>query len=130
MDVTSLVFLSYFVVIFAIGWMALRLTKNEKDYWIAGGNLGWLLGGGTLAATHTSAGTFIGTVGVMYTAGWSFGWIVLSIPFAYWFVAAVLAPRFTRVTELTLPAFMQTRYYSKLNNFITTQLRVTMPLDP
>jgi len=112
-NVTWAVFLAYFFVIFAIGWVALRLTKNEKDYWIAGGNLGWLLGGGTLAATHTSAGTFIGVIGVMYTAGWSFGWIVLTIPFAYWFVAAVLAPRFTRVRELTLPAFMQTRYYSK-----------------
>jgi len=107
------VFVAYFVVVFAIGWVALRKTKDEKDYWIAGGNLGWVLGGATLAATHTSAGTFIGTIGVMYTAGWSFGWIVLTIPAAYWFVAAVLAPRFTRVTELTLPAFIQTRYYSK-----------------
>ena len=107
------VFVAYFVVVFAIGWLALRKTRDEKDYWIAGGNLGWILGGATLAATHTSAGTFIGTIGVMYTVGWSFGWVVLTIPAAYWFVAAVLAPRFTRVTELTLPAFIQTRYYSK-----------------
>ncbi len=112
-SIPALVFLTYFAVVFAIGWAALRLTRDETDYWIAGGNLGWLLGGATLAATHTSAGTFIGTMGVMYTAGWSFGWIVLSIPLAYWFVAAVLAPRFTRVKELTLPAFIQTRYYSK-----------------
>ena len=66
-----------------------------------------------MAATHTSAGTFVGTIGVMYTAGWSFGWVLLSIPLAYWFVAAVLAPRFTRVKELTIPAFMQARYYSR-----------------
>ncbi len=59
------------------------------------------------AATHTSAGTFIGTIGVMYTVGWSFGWLVLSIPLAYWFIAAVLAPRFTRVRMLTLPAFLE-----------------------
>jgi Na+/proline symporter len=49
----------------------------------------------------------------MYTAGWSFGWVVLSIPLAYWFTAAVLAPRFTRVRELTLPAFIESRYYSR-----------------
>lgn len=113
MTIPSVVFLGYFAVVFFIGWLALRATHDEKDYWIAGGNLGWVLGGGTLAATHTSAGTFIGTIGVMYTAGWSFGWIVLTIPAAYWFVAAVLAPRFTRVRELTLPAFLQTRYYSR-----------------
>jgi len=103
----------YFLIVFLIGWVSMRATRDEKDYWIAGGRLGWLVGGATLAATHTSAGTFIGTIGVMYTAGWSFGWLVLSIPIAYWFTAAVLAPRFTRVRELTLPAFMEARYYSK-----------------
>jgi len=107
------VFGGYFLVVFGIGWYSLRQTRDESDYWIAGGRLGWALGGATLAATHTSAGTFIGTIGVMYTVGWSFGWLVLSIPLAYWFVAAVLAPRFTRVRKLTLPAFLETRYYSK-----------------
>ena len=72
------VFVGYFAVVFAIGWYALRATRNEKDYWIAGGELGWFTGGATMAATHTSAGTFVGTIGVMYTAGWSFGWVLLA----------------------------------------------------
>lgn len=113
MSVQVAVFLAYFGVVFAIGWMSLRRTHDEADYWIAGGKLGWFAGGATLAATHTSAGTFVGTIGVIYTAGWSFGWVLLAIPLAYWFVAAVLAPRFTRVRQLTLPAFMEARYYSK-----------------
>ena len=66
-----------------------------------------------MAATHTSAGTFVGTIGVMYTAGWSFGWVLLAIPLSYWFMVAVLAPRFTRQKEITLPAFIETRYYGK-----------------
>lgn len=107
------VFAAYFAAVFGIGWLSLGRTRSEEDYWIAGGRLGWFTGGATLAATHTSAGTFVGTIGVMYTAGWSFGWVLLSIPLAYWFVAAVLAPRFTRVRRLTLPAFMEDRYYSK-----------------
>ena len=107
------VFLAYFLVVFVLGWVSMKRTRGKEDYWIAGGNLGWALGGATIAATHTSAGTFIGTIGVMYTAGWSFGWLILSIPLAYWFMAAVLAPRFTRVRELTLPAFIEARYYSK-----------------
>ena len=113
MSTQLVVFGVYFLVIFGIGWYSLHETRGEADYWIAGGNLGWILGGATLAATHTSAGTFIGTIGVMYTTGWSFGWLVLSIPLAYWFMAAVLAPRFTKVRELTLPAFIESRYYSK-----------------
>lgn len=107
------VFLAYFIVVFGIGWLSLKRTSGEADYWIAGGKLGWALGGATLAATHTSAGTFIGTIGVMYTVGWSFGWLVLTIPLAYWFTAAILAPRFTRIRQLTLPAFLEARYGSK-----------------
>ena len=107
------IFIGYFLIIFAIGWYSLRRTKDESDYWIAGGKLGWLVGGATMSATHTSAGTFIGTIGVIYTVGWSFGWVVLSIPLAYWFMVAVLAPRFTKVKQLTLPAFIEARYESK-----------------
>ena len=113
MTLQAWVFVAYFGVVFAIGWLSMLRTHDEADYWIAGGNLGWFTGGATLAATHVSAGTFVGTVGVIYTAGWSFGWVLLSIPLAYWVVAAVLAPRFTRVRQLTLPAFMEARYGSK-----------------
>lgn len=113
MSVRVVVFSAYFLLIFAIGWLSLRRSKSEADYWIAGGKLGWLVGGSTLAATHTSAGTFIGTIGLIYTVGWSFTWLILTIPLAYWFMAAVLAPRFTRDQKLTLPEFMQARYDSK-----------------
>lgn len=113
MSAQTWVFVGYFLVVFAIGWYSLRATADERDYWIAGGDLGWFTGGATMAATHTSAGTFVGTIGVMYTAGWSFGWVLLSIPLSYWFMVAVLAPRFTRQRELTIPAFIETRYYGK-----------------
>ena len=103
----------YFALVFFIGWLSLQRTDDASDYWIAGGRLGWLLGGATMAATHTSAGTFIGTIGVIHTVGWSFGWLILSVPLAYFIMAAVLAPRFTRVRKLTLPDFIETRYDSK-----------------
>lgn len=114
MDIQLIIFILYFVVVFLIGWYSMRATQSESDYWIAGGKLGWGVGGATMAATHTSAGTFIGTIGVIYAVGWSFSWVLISIPLAYWFMVAVLAPRFTKVKELTLPAFLQRRYDSKL----------------
>ncbi len=110
---TFVVFGAYLAAIFAIGAAALRRTRTEGDYWIAGGRLGWLLGGATMAATHASAGTYIGTVGVIHAVGWEFTWIVLFIPFSYWFMAGVLAPRFARTRELTLPAFLERRYDSR-----------------
>lgn len=113
MNVQLLVFGLYFALVFLIGWLSLKQTEDESDYWIAGGKLGWLLGGATLAATHTSAGTFIGTIGVIHGVGWSFGWLILSIPIAYFIMASVLAPRFTRARKLTLPHFIEARYDSK-----------------
>lgn len=107
------IFVVYFGAVFAIGLYSLKRTRSQEDYWIAGGRLGWFAGGATSAATHTSAGTFIGTIGIIHTVGWSFAWLILTIPLAYWFLAAVLAPRFTRVRKLTLPAFLEQRYYSK-----------------
>ena len=112
-DIQFIIFIGYFLLIFGIGWLSLRWTKSEEDYWIAGSKLGWGIGGATMAATHTSAGTFIGTIGVIYAVGWSFGWVLITIPLAYWFMVAVLAPRFTAVKELTLPAFLERRYQSK-----------------
>lgn len=112
-EVQWIIFAGYFLLVFAIGWLSLRWTKSEEDYWIAGSKLGWGIGGATMAATHTSAGTFIGTIGVIYSVGWSFGWVLIMIPLAYWFMVAVLAPRFTAVKELTLPAYLERRYQSK-----------------
>lgn len=112
MTVALVVFGLYFALVFFIGWLSLRKTDDASDYWIAGGRLGWVLGGATMAATHTSAGTFIGTIGVIHTVGWSFGWLILSVPIAYFVMAAVLAPRFTRVRRLTLPGFIEARYDS------------------
>lgn len=112
-DVQFVIFIGYFLLVFLIGWLSMKWTQSEEDYWIAGSKLGWGVGGATMAATHTSAGTFIGTIGVIYSVGWSFGWVLISIPLAYWFMVAVLAPRFTNVKELTLPAFLQRRYQSR-----------------
>ena len=69
MTLQLVVFGVYFAVITGIGIQGLRLTRSETDYWIAGGKLGWLVGGATLAATHVSAGTFIGTVTTMAMRG-------------------------------------------------------------
>ncbi len=110
---TVTVLLVYLALLFAVALWSAKKTESDEDFYLAGGKLGWLLGGGTLAATHASAGTFIGTLGVVYTIGWSFAWLILSIPLAYWFVAAVLAPRFIKSRHLTLPAFLEHRYQSR-----------------
>lgn len=108
----TLVIGAYLLLNLAIGYLGLRLTRNDQDFYIAGGRLGWVVGGSTIAATQMSSGLFIGTIGIMYAVGWSFGWVVFVFPLAYWLMVAVIAPRFTRQRKVSLPDFLATRYYS------------------
>ncbi|MGE5483724.1 MAG: sodium/proline symporter [Ignavibacteriales bacterium] len=113
MSIQMAIFLLYFAIVLGIGYLGMVYTHSESDYLIAGGNLGWALGGATIAATQMSSGLFIGTIGMMYSVGWSFGWVVLVFPIAYWIMVGVIAPRFTRVKKLSLSDFIATRYYSE-----------------
>lgn len=112
MNAQIFIFIIYFAVVLGIGYLGMRLTRNEADFFIAGGNLGWALGGASIAATQMSSGLFIGTIGLMYSVGWSFGWVVLVFPLSYWLMVAVIAPRFTRVKRISIPDYIATRYYS------------------
>lgn len=107
------VIIGYTILILGLGYLGLRMTKNDQDFYIAGGNLGWAVGGASIAATQMSSGLFIGTIGVIYAVGWSFAWVVFVFPIAYWLMVAVIAPRFTRQRKVSLPDFLASRYYSK-----------------
>lgn len=110
----SIVIGAYLVLTLGLGYVGLRMTKNDQDFYIAGGRLGWAVGGASIAATQMSSGLFIGTIGVIYAVGWSFAWVVFVFPLAYWLMVAVIAPRFTRERKVSLPDFLATRYYSQL----------------
>jgi SSS family transporter len=103
----------FLLVSLVLGYVGLRMTKNDEDFYIAGGKLGWAVGGASIAATQMSSGLFIGTIGVIYAVGWSFAWVVFVFPLAYWMMVAVIAPRFTRQRKVSLPDFFEARYYSR-----------------
>lgn len=108
-----MVFVLYFIIVGIIGFIGMRQTKTEADYFVAGGKLGWALGGASLASNQMSAGLYIGTIGMMYSVGWSFGWVVFVFPIAYWVMVGLIAPRFTRQKRITVPDFIASRYYSQ-----------------
>lgn len=107
------VIIGYALVTLGLGYLGLRMTKDDQDFYIAGGRLGWAVGGASIAATQMSSGLFIGTIGIMYAVGWSFGWVVFVFPVAYWLMVAVIAPRFTRQRRISLPDFVEARYHSR-----------------
>ena len=100
----------YFGAVGALGWLGYRRTRTAADFVVAGRTLGALVGGATLAATQISAGTFVGTVGLHYTAGVCFAWVW---PGAWlgWIVSAVfVAPKLRDSGALTVPDFFARRY--------------------
>lgn len=111
------VLILYMAVVVAIGFYMRRRVRNEKDYLAAGGTLGVVVGGATLAATQMSAGTAIGTVGFHYQTGYNFTWIWLAIWASWVIMALLMGPKmkdfFNSHGALTIPDLLGTRYESK-----------------
>ncbi|MBN1625062.1 MAG: hypothetical protein JW944_00945 [Deltaproteobacteria bacterium] len=57
---------AYILVNLGIGYWASRFIKNEADFIIAGGRLGWLLSIGTIFATWFGAETCMGSAGTSF----------------------------------------------------------------
>jgi SSS family transporter len=113
----TVVLVLYLLVVIAIGFYMRRRIRTEKDYLAAGGTLGVLVGGATLAATQMSAGTAIGTVGFHYQTGYNFSWIWLAIWVSWVINALLLGPKMKRFYNthgaVTIPDLLGTRYESK-----------------
>ncbi|HUV07335.1 MAG TPA: sodium/solute symporter [Spirochaetia bacterium] len=118
----TIVLIVYLGFTLVIGYLARRQIKSAGDYWIAGGKLGWLVGGATIAATQMSSGLFIGTIGLTYNVGWTFFWVVFCFPLAYWGLAWLVAPKFKRFGKFTLPDFIGARYYGHVPRTVASIL--------
>ena len=107
----------YLLIVIGIGFYMRRRIRTEKDYLAAGGTLGVLVGGATLAATQMSAGTAIGTVGFHYQTGYNFSWIWLAIWLSWVIMALLMGPKmkafYNSHGALTIPDLLGTRYESK-----------------
>ncbi|USG67120.1 sodium/solute symporter [Brevibacillus ruminantium] len=114
----------YFLMIVVIGFLAGRGNKTSEDHLVAGRSIGPVIGGAALAATQLSAGTFVGTVGVLYMTGASYMWYWPGM-FAGWLVSAIwVAPKFQKFKGVTVPDYIEKRYNSKLAKAIAAGLIV------
>jgi SSS family transporter len=103
----------YFTMVVGVSiWSALH-TRTEEDFLAAGRSIGPWVGGGVLAATQISAGTFVGTLGRHYLTGVSWVWIWFGV-WAGWLVSAVLvAPKLRRFGALTVADYVGKRFASE-----------------
>src|SRR5262249_53847971 len=86
----------------------------REEVFVAGGrSMGPWVGGGVLAATQISAGTFVGTLGRHYLTGVSWIWIWFGV-WTGWIISAVLvAPKLRRFGALTVADYVGKRFDSE-----------------
>ncbi|HYZ85356.1 MAG TPA: sodium/solute symporter [Bryobacteraceae bacterium] len=111
-------FLSYFVVLCGIGYMAgRRKKKNAEDYFLAGRSLPWYVVGTSFVAANISTEQFIGMVGAAYVFGICVAMAdwgnIYSFSLLIWFfIPFLLASRI-----FTTPEFLEKRYNLTVRHF-------------
>ena len=92
----------FFAVVAWIGWTSARKIKGSSDYFVAGGNIPWWLGGISHHVSGHSGVVFVAYAAVAYQYGftlyvwWAFSIAVSCIAGAWWF-----APRWARLRIAT-----------------------------
>jgi SSS family transporter len=103
----------YLTMVFGVSLWGYFRTESEEDFLAAGRSIGPWVGGGVLAATQISAGTFVGTLGRHYLTGVSWIWIWFGV-WAGWLVSALfVAPRLRRFGALTVADYVGQRFASE-----------------
>ena len=63
----------YICMMAVIGFIATKKTNTMQDYFVLSGKAGFIVSGIAYATTQYSMGTFLGTPGTIYNAGYSGG---------------------------------------------------------
>ncbi len=106
------VLVAYLAAVATIGWRALRQTRSEADFLVAGRTIGPWIGGAVLAATQISAGTFVGTLGRHYSTGVSWVWAWPGLWLGWLVSALFVAPKLRRFGAMTVPDYVGVRFAS------------------
>lgn len=106
-----IVFLSYFVVVTAIGFIAARREKNTvSDYFLAGNTLPWYAMGTSIVAAGISSEQFVGEVGYAYQIGLpvaNWEWLVFpALSVMLW----IFIPLYFRNRVSTMPEYLERRF--------------------
>ena len=89
--------LFYAVVVLAVGFWAVRRTRTERDFFIAGQGVGlWVVGLATMSAAF-SGFVFLGGPGLTYRLGLSSLWIVIPVSFTSGLLCWVAGRRLRRL---------------------------------
>lgn len=113
-----IVIVLYIGLMAVIGYMATKKTNTMQDYFVLSGKAGFIVSGIAYATTQYSMGTFLGTPGTIYNAGYSgmaitVPGVVFSLIIPAIFIGRKLVTLGHREGFLTLTDYLSDRYESK-----------------
>ncbi|MHC4994283.1 MAG: sodium:solute symporter family protein [Planctomycetota bacterium] len=107
----------YFVLCIGVGLWALRRTKNSRDFFMAGRNLGFVVVSVAVFSSTMSGLGFVGGPGMVYQMGMSSLWLIVCTTAAYTVTYFLLGRRMRMLAELrdsvSLPDVITARYGSR-----------------
>ncbi len=109
----------YFLIVFAIGYYHSRHERNTRDYFLAGGNVGWVAIGASLFATNISSEHFIGLAGSGASTGLAVGCYEWSASFCLLILGWVFVPHYLKSKVYTMPEFLERRFGPKCRWYLT-----------
>ena len=110
---------AYFLAVFAIGLYHSRKKTTTRDYFLAGGRVGWFAVGASLFSTNISSEHFIGLAGAGATTGLATSCYELGAAFCLFLLAWLFVPHYLRSKVFTMPEFLEKRFDSRSRWYLT-----------
>ncbi|MBE7499766.1 MAG: sodium/solute symporter [Verrucomicrobiales bacterium] len=110
MNLDTLVFGAYLLLVTLVGVLASRRKRASDDYFLASRNLTWWIIGGSLVAANISTHHFIGMAGQGFTIGLavaSYEWIAAVALIIY---GKFFLPHYLKTRITTMPEFLENRF--------------------
>lgn len=100
----------YFIVIVAIGFVALRFTKTKEDYLVAGRRLSFPLFFGCMAALALGGGSTVGSTELGYEYGFGGVWLNVSIGCGLILAGLLITSKLSKLRALSVNEVVEGSY--------------------
>lgn len=100
----------YFIVIVAIGFIAMKFTKTQEDYLVAGRRLSFPLFFGCMAALALGGGSTIGSTQLGYSFGFGGIWLNLSIGLGLILAGFLITSKLSKLRALSVNEVVEGSY--------------------
>ncbi|WP_059103125.1 sodium:solute symporter family transporter [Shouchella shacheensis] len=122
MNTIMIIVALYLVVIFAIGYWAMKKTKTSADFFIAGKSLGMFVSAIAIFSTSLSGFLFIGGPGLTYELGMGALWFTFPTTISFAMAWYILGKRMRLMTEATGAMTVADAVYHRYNSRVASGL--------